>query len=78
MSTLNKTTSLVCVDYADKPMNRNIRRCRFIAHTADSSALIGINPKNSPSTFVGARVAKGGWVGLYGRPRGWDGTRAHL
>ena len=29
---------------------------------------IGITLRKSPSTSVGARVVKGGWVGLYGRP----------
>src|SRR6266702_5561736 len=43
MITPNKVAAFVCVDYADKHTNQDTRRCRFIAHTADLSALIGIN-----------------------------------
>ncbi len=44
MSTPNKVAAFVCVDYADKHTNQDTRRCRCIAHTADLSALIDINP----------------------------------
>src|SRR6266516_3982571 len=36
-------------------MNPDPCRCRFIAHTADLSALISINLRNYPSPSVGAR-----------------------
>src|SRR5258707_15149099 len=41
----------------------------FIVHTADVSALIGINLTESSSTSVGAREVGSGGEGLYGRPR---------
>jgi hypothetical protein len=44
MSSPNKMAALVCVYYAHEHITQDIRRCRFIAHTADSSALPGINP----------------------------------
>ena len=43
MSSPNKTSTFIRTDYAEEP-TQNIRRCRFIAHIADLSALIGINP----------------------------------
>ena len=46
------------------------RRCRFIAHIADLSALGGINLTKWGWIF---RRGEGGWVGLYGRPLSLDG-----
>src|SRR5260370_3589986 len=44
-------------------------RCRFIALTADLSALIRINLRKSPSNSVGASAVRSGGVGLDGRRR---------
>src|SRR5437764_12167588 len=71
---MNKITRTpVGADHEHSQMNPDTRRCRFIAHIADLSALIRVNLTTSPSTSVGARVAGMGLGGPSWSPVGGDG-----